>query len=169
MTDFLRLPHRVNSSTFDVDAVRPQIESGQVVLDWTNVEEVDHDTGVRLFEPFLLRLEEFGDALGINSISETIEPIINWIVGAGPQPGEPVRAWMVLQAEQSIYGDSTGEHYEYPPSIPNGRQMRAGDLVVCINSSKDAVDSRRVFGVATIGEIVDLSPEMRRAVYLDYQ
>lgn len=169
MTEFLRLPTRVDASTVDVDDLVERIEIGSVVLDWTDVEELDLETGRSLFDPFLDRLDAFSDALGVETQTPAIEPYVNWILGEGPEPDDPSRAWMVMQAEDSVYDDVVGRHYEYPPTIPNGRRVRPGDHVVCVRPSKESPDGRRVFAVATVGTVEDVSDDRRRAIYLDYR
>jgi hypothetical protein len=163
MTDFLRLPERVDGTTVDVTDLVARVEARDVVLDWDDVTEVDHDACRALFHPFEGRFEQFGDNLGIWSMPDRIQPDIDWAIGIGPDPGQTEAAWLLLQAGDSKYDDAEGRHYEYPGSIPNGRRVKEGDIVVCALPSRKAKDGRRVFGVGTIGSIEPGSENRLRA------
>lgn len=86
MTDFIRLPEHIDPLTIDVDDLVARLESGEIVLDWTDVSEVDHETCRRLLLPFADRFDEMTDALGVPSMQEVIEADINYVVGEGPEP-----------------------------------------------------------------------------------
>ena len=55
--------------------------------------------------------------------------------------------FLVLQKPFSKYSDVRGHGYEYPTSIPNGRNIEEGDYLVCCLTKKNATDGQRVFGV----------------------
>lgn len=168
MTDFLRLPERVDGTTVDVDELLPRLEAGEVVLDWDDVTEVDHDTCRALLEPFAGRYEEFGSFLGIWSMPDRIQPDIDWVLGQGPEPGKESATWLFLQGRDSKYDDAEGRHYEYPGSIPNGRRVSQGDVAVCALPSREAEEGRRVFGVGTIETIEEASENRYRAKFRDW-
>lgn len=86
MRSFVRLPEFVDRSTIDVDITLEGLENGSLGLDWSDVKDVDHGTARALLNPFVARLAEFSDALGIWSIPQTIEADLNWIMGVGPDP-----------------------------------------------------------------------------------
>ena len=92
MTEFIRLPERFDAATVDVPSLVERIGARQVVLDWNDVGEVDAETCRALFAPFEGRYEEFGDALGIWSMPERIQPDIDWAMGIGPEPERRHRA-----------------------------------------------------------------------------
>jgi len=94
MTDFLRLPERVDATTVDVPDLIARVEARDLVLDWDDVAEVDNDVCRALLHPFEGRYEQFGDNLGIWSMPDRIQPEIDWVMGIGPDPGraERVRA-----------------------------------------------------------------------------
>jgi hypothetical protein len=168
VTEFLRLPDRVGPDALDVSDVVRRIEAHELVLDWIDVVDLDHETCRQLLSAFEGRYEQFRDALGISSMPDRIQPDIDWIMGEGPEPDRRPAVWMFLQGADSHYEDEHGRHYEYPPSIPNGRRVKVGDAVVVALPGKDAEDGRRVVATAVIGEIESVGDERLRAVYEDW-
>jgi hypothetical protein len=77
-------------------------------------------------------------------------------------------AWLVMQSKGSKYGDVEGKRYHYPMRIPNGRRIREGDVLVCYQSSKDAQDGRRVFGLGQVRRLEPDGETHRWAVYGRY-
>ena len=65
--------------------------------------------------------------------------------------------YLVSQNPDSNYNDSEGKHYDYPTSIPNGKQLKVGDLLLFALSSKSAVKqnfgNQRITGIAKIDNI----------------
>lgn len=65
--------------------------------------------------------------------------------------------YLVSQNPDSNYNDSEGKHYDYPTSIPNGKQLKVGDLLLFALSSKSAVKlnfgNHRITGIAKIDNI----------------
>ena len=65
--------------------------------------------------------------------------------------------FIVNQNPESNYNDSEGEFYNYPTSIPNGKQVGVGDLLLFLLSSKSALKlnlgESRVTGIAKIDDI----------------
>ncbi len=65
--------------------------------------------------------------------------------------------FIVNQNPESNYNDSEGEFYNYPRSIPNGKQVGVGDLLLFLLSSKSALKlnlgESRVTGIAKIDDI----------------
>jgi hypothetical protein len=68
--------------------------------------------------------------------------------------------YFVFQKPESAYHDLPFERYDYPVSIPNGRNLMTGDLVVfdltskgaqLINGNKDL----RITGFGVIGDIIE--------------
>lgn len=86
MIESVLLPVRVDSSTIDVPDLVGRVESRTALLDWTDVVEVDHDTLRAVLEPFLDRLEQFEDALGVMTMQPVIEADVNFVLGVGPEP-----------------------------------------------------------------------------------
>ncbi|MEZ5257867.1 MAG: hypothetical protein R2705_13510 [Ilumatobacteraceae bacterium] len=168
MTDTFQLPERFDATNVDVTDLVARLEARTVVLDWAQVTEADPATLRTLMSPFLDRIEQFEDALGIMTMPEVIEPVVNHVVTGTPLPEPGPSAWLVLQRHDSKYADEEGQHYEYPPRIPNGRRVSVGDTIVCCLSKKDAVDDGRIFGIGTVGEIVEVDDDRVRAVYADY-
>lgn len=76
------------------------------------------------------------------------------------------KAWLVIQARDSCYGDVEGRCYEYPGRIQYGRQIGVGDVVIACRPTKEAPDGRRIVGVGRIKAIVD-GPEGRKIAHYD--
>lgn len=64
------------------------------------------------------------------------------------------KSWIVIQKPDSQYSDEEGVCYNYPTSIPNGRRVKKGDYLICSLTKKLAEDSKRIFGIGRIREIV---------------
>jgi len=166
MTEVVRLPERVDSTTVDVEELVGRVESGELTLDWEGVEDADPDTVRRLFEPFEEGLDRWSDALGIWTMTDAVEPVVNWVLGEGPEPAPT--SWLFLQGEESQYVDERGRHYEFSGSMPNGRSVEAGHDFVLARPSAEASDGRRIFGVGSIDEIVPVQDDRFRAVFGEY-
>lgn len=163
------MPERVDEN-IDPELLVEEIRSGVSVLDWTNVSEVDVETVRAILTPFLDDIEAYEDAVGIRTMPERIEPEINFICGIGPEPKRQAAAWLVLQKRDSDYADSECKHYEYPTRIPNGQRITIGDSIICSLSKSDSVDDQRIFGIGTVGTIVESNSKGHvRAVYSDYR
>ncbi len=65
--------------------------------------------------------------------------------------------FIVNQNPESNYNDSEGEFYNYPTSIPNGKQVAVGDLLLFLLSSKSAskmnLGEFRITGISKIDNI----------------
>ena len=65
--------------------------------------------------------------------------------------------FIVSQNPESKYNDVEGQHYDYPTSIPNGRQIKIGDcLIFCLSSkySKQLnLGGKRIIGISLIDAI----------------
>jgi hypothetical protein len=86
MRESIRLPEALTATSIDVEDLVSGIGEGTVGLDWTDVKEVDPEVVRALLEPFRDRLGELGDALGIWSMNDSVEPWANWVMGLGPEP-----------------------------------------------------------------------------------
>jgi len=53
--------------------------------------------------------------------------------------------FLVSQNPDSKYNDVEGQHYDYPTSIPNGKQIKVGDCLIFVLSSKLFVMNSFVF------------------------
>jgi hypothetical protein len=76
--------------------------------------------------------------------------------------------FLVLQKPFSKYSDVRGHGYEYPTSIPNGRNIEEGDYLVCCLTKKNATDGQRVFGVGRIGFIRHYEKDGREHAFAEY-
>lgn len=68
--------------------------------------------------------------------------------------------YFVFQKPESAYHDLPFERYDYPVSIPNGRKLKIGDLVIFDLTSKGAQKvngnkEKRITGFGVIGDIFD--------------
>jgi transcriptional regulator with XRE-family HTH domain len=80
------------------------------------------------------------------------------------------RVWVVAQKKNSAYKDVEGESYEYPASIPNGKQISKGDYLICSRTKAESKDGKRILGVGRVEAIhIENDPfsgkEMRTADY----
>ena len=65
--------------------------------------------------------------------------------------------FIVNQNPESGYNDQEGLRYEYPTSIPNGKQIKFGDLLLFNYSKKQAIreglKDKRIYGLSLIDDI----------------
>ncbi len=76
--------------------------------------------------------------------------------------------FMVLQKPESKYDDAEGICYEYPLSIPNGRQIDAGDYLICTLTAKTSEGGKRIFGVGRVEVISHYEKEGRDYASAEY-
>ena len=84
--------------------------------------------------------------------------------------------FIVNQNPDSIYNDEEGKRYDYPTSIPNGRQIKVGDILIFNISSKKSkrlnLEGKRIIGISKI-DIISLynskNKEMAMASYEWYK
>ena len=66
--------------------------------------------------------------------------------------------FIVNQNPDSKYDDKEGERYNFPTTIPNGKQIVAGDVLIINMSKKTALKmnfgEKRIVGIAIIDEVV---------------
>jgi hypothetical protein len=84
--------------------------------------------------------------------------------------------FIVNQNPSSKYNDEVGKRYDYPTSIANGKQIKVGDLLIFILSSKSAknlkFEDKRVTGFSKIDSITfynTITKEMAIASYEWYK
>ena len=81
--------------------------------------------------------------------------------------------YLVSQNPDSNYNDSEGKHYDYPTSIPNGKQLKVGDLLLFALSSKSAVKQNfgenRITGIAKIDNITLYSQVDKQMAIASYE
>lgn len=81
--------------------------------------------------------------------------------------------YLVSQNPDSNYNDSAGEHYDYPTSIPNGKQIKVGDLLLFALSSKAALKLKfgegRITGIAKIDNITSYSLVGKQMAIASYE
>lgn len=122
MTDTFQLPERFDATNVDIADVVARLEARSVVLDWVQVTEADPAALRALLTPFLVRIEQFEDALGIMTMPEVIEPIVNHVVSGTPLP-EPV---LVSSAERVATAHAEGQDGRAVP--PTGQIVPDMDL-----------------------------------------
>jgi MoxR-like ATPase len=80
----------------------------------------------------------------------------------------PSNIWLLIHGGDPKYRDVEGARYHFPTTIPNGKQMAAGDGVVCYRSADSGMpDARRVFGIGRIGRRKDHADAKEADVYYD--
>lgn len=77
-------------------------------------------------------------------------------------------AWLVTQAKDSKYSNVEGKAYEYPQRIQYGRQIKAGDVLIVLLPSREAVNGGRIVGVGRIGQIISEGSDRLVAMYDRY-
>jgi hypothetical protein len=78
------------------------------------------------------------------------------------------KTWLVTQAKDSKYSNVEGKAYEYPQRIQYGRQIKAGDVLIVLLPSRDAVAGGRIVGVGRIGQIITEGSDRLVAMYDRY-
>ena len=73
--------------------------------------------------------------------------------------------FIVNQNQESAYEDEVGKRYHYPRSIPNGKKIAVGDVLIFNMSKSDARkkgdENKRISGIAKI-ENIDLFIQNRK-------
>ena len=81
--------------------------------------------------------------------------------------------YIVSQNPNSNYNDSAGEHYDYPTSIPNGKQLKVGDILLFTLSTKSAkklnFGEHRITGIAKIDNITLYSQIDKQMAIASYE
>ena len=81
--------------------------------------------------------------------------------------------FLVSQNPDSKYNDVEGQHYDYPTSIPNGKQIRVGDCLIFCLSSKSAkqlnLGDNRITGIAKIDNITIYNQENKQMALASYE
>jgi hypothetical protein len=80
--------------------------------------------------------------------------------------------FLVSQNPESKYNDVEGKHYDYPTGIPNGKQIKVGDCLIFILSSKSAqqlnLAKKRITGIAKIDNITIYNNENKQMALASY-
>jgi len=81
--------------------------------------------------------------------------------------------FLVSQNPDSKYNDVEGQHYDYPTSIPNGKQIKVGDCLIFVISSKSAqqlnLGDNRITGIAKIDNITLYNHEDKQMALASYE
>ena len=81
--------------------------------------------------------------------------------------------FLVSQNPDSKYNDVEGQHYDYPTSIPNGKQIKVGDCLIFILSSKSArqlnLGDSRITGIAKIDNITLYNHKDKQMALASYE
>ena len=79
--------------------------------------------------------------------------------------------WVVLQKPRSGYSDEPGISYEYPHSIPNGKQIKANDILIVAEPVRVTNDRRQIIGWGVVDNVITYirnGKDMANAVYSVY-
>lgn len=83
-----------------------------------------------------------------------------------------MRIFIVNQNPESDYDDVDGERYNYPTSIPCGKRISAGDILIFNLAKKAAVKlhiyPNRLTGIAMIDEVVKYEQKDKNGVIKEY-
>ena len=81
--------------------------------------------------------------------------------------------FLVSQNPDSKYNDVEGKRYDYPTSIPNGQQIKVGDCLIFVISSKSAqqlnLGDNRITGIAKIDNITLYNHEDKQMALASYE
>ncbi|MFD3393393.1 hypothetical protein U0R10_02050 [Aquirufa sp. OSTEICH-129V] len=82
--------------------------------------------------------------------------------------------FIVNQNPDSTYNDQEGKHYDYPTSIPNGKQIKVGDLLIFNLNKKTTIKLNlgdcRLIGIAKIDNItIYKSPNNKEMSLASYE
>ena len=80
---------------------------------------------------------------------------------------------MVNQNPDSKYNDEVGKRYDYPTSIPNGKQIKIGDILIFNLSSKSSkklkLGNKRITGIGKIDSITFYNSETKEMAIASYE
>jgi hypothetical protein len=81
--------------------------------------------------------------------------------------------YIVNQNPDSKYNDEIGKRYDYPTSIPNGKQIKVGDLLIFNLSSKSSkklnLGNKRIIGIGKIDSIIFYKSETKEMAIASYE
>jgi len=81
--------------------------------------------------------------------------------------------FIVIQDPDSKYNDEVGMRYDYPTSIANGKQIKIGDLLIFILSSKSAkklkLGDKRITGISRIDSITLYNSQTKEMAIASYE
>jgi len=79
--------------------------------------------------------------------------------------------WLVLQRPSSGYNDEPGISYEYPLSIPNGRQIKANDILIVVEPLRVSGSKKRIIGWGVVDHVITYVRDLKamgNAIYSNY-
>jgi hypothetical protein len=81
--------------------------------------------------------------------------------------------FIVNQNPDSKYNDVEGQYYNYPTSIPNGKQIKVGDYLIfnlsSISAKKLNLGENRITGIAKIDNITLYNHEDKQMALASYE
>jgi hypothetical protein len=81
--------------------------------------------------------------------------------------------FLVIQNPESKYNDEFGKRYDYPTSIPNGKQISVGDCLIFMVNSKSAqklkFGNKRIIGLGKIDEITLYNVKEKEMALASYE
>ena len=81
--------------------------------------------------------------------------------------------FIINQNPDSKYNDEEGKQYDYPTSIPNGKQVKIGDYFIFNLSAKSAkkqkLGDKRLTGIAKIDDITLYNQEGKKMALASYE
>jgi len=81
--------------------------------------------------------------------------------------------FVVNQNPDSKYNDEVGKRYDYPTSIPNGKQIKIGDILIFNLSSKSSkklkLGDKRITGIGKIDSIIIYNSETKEMAIASYE
>ena len=81
--------------------------------------------------------------------------------------------YIVNQNPESKYNDEEGKRYDYPTSIPNGKQIKIGDILIFNLSSKASkslnLGHKRIVGISKIDTITLYYSKNKKMAIASYE
>jgi hypothetical protein len=71
-------------------------------------------------------------------------------------------AFIILESRNSIWEDEYFNHYQYSSRIPNGKQIKEGDLLLIAKAKKEVKSDKQIYAFCTVKKVIIQS------VFLDF-
>ncbi len=85
-----------------------------------------------------------------------------------PTVPKEVPIWLLVSSSSSEYFDIDGIRYQFPTKIPNGQNVKAGDLVAVVRTKgSKAPDAGAVFGIGRVGRRIVTADGTAAYTYFD--
>lgn len=80
-----------------------------------------------------------------------------------------LKAFIILEAKETIWNDINFRYYQYSTKIPNGKQISEGDLLILAKTKKDIKSDYQIYAFCYAGQIIIehsfISHEIRKVIF----